>query len=1027
MPRIADEVIERLKSEIAIERLAEARGVTFEKRGADLHGQCPFHEDQTPSLVVTPSKNLWHCLGACQQGGTVIDWVMKAEGVSFRHAVELLQNDYQPIATDAPRRSTVRKLPTMLERDAEDVKLLGQVVGYYHETLLASPEALEYLNRRGIGSKEAIETFRLGYANRTLGYRLPAKTRVEGAAIRGQLQRIGLMRSSGHEHFSGSLVVPVIDAMGTVTEVYGRKLLDNLRPGTPKHLYLPGPHRGVWNERALVASSEVILCEALIDALTFWCAGYRNVTTSYGVEGFTADHLAAFKRHGTERVLIAYDRDEAGDKAAEKLAAKLQSEGLDCYRLLFPKGMDANEYALKVGPAEKSLGVAIRSAQWLGKGQPKARVSSVAEPVSETSRAPDPLTSLAAEEAAKDKNPHAMPEPLMPQMPAPVPPIPALVLPEPAMPLVVAEPKSIGTEHEYAVAFGARRYRVRGLEKNASYECLKVNVLVSAPGLDGTESVHVDTLDLYQARHRAAFIAAAASELGVAGEVVKADLAKLLLALETEQEKLLAGAREPTKPTPHAMSDEARAAALAMLKDPRLIERIASDFSRAGIVGETSNALVGYLAAVSRKLDRPLALLIQSTSAAGKSSLLDAVLRFIPEEDRVVYSAMTGQSLFYMGEMNLKHKLLAIAEQEGAARATYALKLLQSEGELTIASTSKDATTGKLVTEEYRVEGPVMIALTTTAAEIDEELLNRCLVLTIDEGRAQTQAIHAQQRARRTLNGLLAKAEREAILNLHQNAQRLLEPLAVVNPYADKLTFLDDRTRTRRDHEKYLTLIDTIALLHQHQRARRSVEHGGKTLHYIEATLDDIALANELAHEVLGRTLDELPPQTRRLLGLVIGLVEAQCQAQQMSRALVRFTRRELREVTKWGDTQLKIHLARLVELEYLLLHRGGRGLTFEYELLYDGAAETAEIARVSGLIDVEALKCNYEVERSGQNAHRSGSGRPLVGGRSGGGRGAELDASLENLKSLAASHVNGAEKAPLVREPGTSYVSTSL
>jgi len=190
----------------------------------------------------------------------------------------------------------VKKLPMPIAPDAEDAKLLAQVIEYYHETLLGSPEALDYLKHRGIGSEEAIKTFKLGFANRTLGYRLPATTRVEGAEIRGRLQRLGVLRDSGHEHFNGSIV--------EVTEVYGRKITEGLRPGTPLHLYLPGPHRGVWNESALAENPEIILCEALIDALTFWCAGYRNVTAAYGIEGFTPDHLAAFKVHGTRRVLI---------------------------------------------------------------------------------------------------------------------------------------------------------------------------------------------------------------------------------------------------------------------------------------------------------------------------------------------------------------------------------------------------------------------------------------------------------------------------------------------------------------------------------------------------------------------------------------------------------------------------------------------------------------------------------------------------------------------------------------------------
>ena len=93
----------------------------------------------------------------------------------------------------------------------------------------------------------------------------------------------------------------------------------------------------MWNEAALIASKDIILCEALIDALTFWCAGYRNVTTSYGVNGFNEYHREAFQKHGTKRVYIAYDRDEAGEKAAAKHAEELMRMGIECFRVQFPK------------------------------------------------------------------------------------------------------------------------------------------------------------------------------------------------------------------------------------------------------------------------------------------------------------------------------------------------------------------------------------------------------------------------------------------------------------------------------------------------------------------------------------------------------------------------------------------------------------------------------------------------------------------------------------------------------------------
>ncbi|EMQ2878747.1 toprim domain-containing protein [Vibrio navarrensis] len=1003
MARLADEVIERIKRDISLVRLVESQGYALKKHGKDYSLSCPFHDDKTASLIITPATNLWHCMGACQKGGSVIDWVMQTQGVSFRFACELLQKDLGLITeapNKAPTKNTTTKLTPPLAANADSQTALKQVIDYYHATFKQSPEVQEYLRSRGLEHAELIDRFKLGFANRTLGYRLPEKNRKAGAELRGKLQEIGILRDSGHEHFNGSLVVPIMDEHGTITEVYGRKILGNrLRKGTAQHLYLPGPHEGVWNVQAFKASSEIILCEALLDAMTFWVHGFRNVTASYGTSGFTASHLAALKQHDIKRVLIAYDRDEAGNTAAAKLADKLQAEGIDCFRILLPKGMDVNEYAQQVTPAQKSLGLVIRNAEWMGSGKAPERQLDITtvEPAfdPDTGEVLDNLPPLAADTV--------LPEP------APIP-EPVSASPQPEAPQTVDAEQS---EHELVINLGDRRYRIRGLQKNMSYDQLKVNVLVNKG-----DNFHVDTLDIYSARHRASYIKQAGIELGLKDDIIKKDLGKVLLKLEELQEKQIKTALEPESKTA-PISDEDQQAALALLKDPSLLSRILDDFNRAGVVGEETNKLVGYLAGVSRKLDKPLAVIIQSSSAAGKSSLMDAVLNMMPEEERVQYSAMTGQSLFYMGETNLKHKILAISEEEGAENASYALKLLQSEGEVTIASTGKDPTTGNLMTQEYRVEGPVMLFLTTTAIDIDEELLNRCVVLTVNETREQTAAIHAMQRARQTLEGLLAEEDKKDIIQLHRNAQRLLRPLLVANPFAKELTFLDDKTRTRRDHMKYLTLIRAIALLHQYQRPLKTINHKGKHLSYVEVTLDDIDTANRLASDVLGRTLDELPPQSRKLLHLITAWVAEQSQRLKVEQKDFRFSRKDVRDVTGWGNTQLKVHLRRLEDMEYLLVHRGGRGQSFVYELLYDGQGQGGE-AFLMGLIDTDNLKKHQcDAKKSGLSENKAEQGRAQVGTESEGGHTLESrtvqglngksresgSESTYNVEKLVASH----------------------
>lgn len=349
MARIPEAVVATVKS-IPLTPLVENYGVELTPHGDNAVGHCPFHKDDNPSFIVTVSKNLYHCFG-CNAAGSPIDFIEGIERVGFRHAVEILREKYLSLAADTPLAACLPvKTATRINLSADDQTQVNEVVDYYHRHI---EEAWPYLESRWLDCAELVRAHRLGFANRTLGYHLPDKQLKAGKEMRARFIELGILRESGHETFRGSLVIPIFDEAGNVTGIYGRKVTPRLREGTPVHLYLKGKHRGVWNWQGLVDAKEVILCEALIDALTFYRAGFHNVTSSYGVQGFTEDHLETFRRYGTRRVLIAYDRDEAGDTAARTLAARLTAEGISCARLEFPAGMDANEYALGLARAMK--------------------------------------------------------------------------------------------------------------------------------------------------------------------------------------------------------------------------------------------------------------------------------------------------------------------------------------------------------------------------------------------------------------------------------------------------------------------------------------------------------------------------------------------------------------------------------------------------------------------------------------------------------------------------------------------------
>jgi hypothetical protein len=287
--------------------------------------------------------------------------------------------------------------------------------------------------------------------------------------------------------------------------------------------------------------------------------------------------------------------------------------------------------------------------------------------------------------------------------------------------------------------------------------------------------------------------------------------------------------------------------------------------------------------------------------------------------------------------------------------AIYSVRSIQSSKQITIAYTGKDPATGEQKTLENIVEGPLMVFITTTQVDIDGETASRFVFISIDESEPMTKKVLEKQRQAHTMTGMLNKLKADTIIKKHQNANRLLKPLYVFNPYAELLTFTSKSLRARRDHTKYLNLISAVAYLFQHQRKRRTIDHNGQTIDYINVTLEDIEKANRIANHVLGRSLDELPPPSRALLKLI----QDMCKQHTKKKSQIEeyhFTRKDIREFCCWSDFQVKTHVRQLVELEYLYVVIGKKGKEYVYELICtDGGKDDQPF--LVGLTDIKQLR----------------------------------------------------------------------
>ena len=963
MARIPDEQIEQLKETISIERVCRSYGIMLHEHGLnDYAGLCPFHEEDEPSFIVTPGKNLYNCMG-CARGGSVIDLVMELERITFREAVESLAKRYglDPIARGAAsscaettarlqkQKNPREEAPSVpAERAAQ---LLERVVTLYEHAFAEDARGIEYLASRGIADKEQLTAHRAGYSNGSLVKILPRT-----GPVLDELKALGILNRSGHEHFAGCVVFPVLDVEGNIVTLYGRYTAQG-DPSTTsgqgkRHVFLPKRHKGLWNAPIIKTYPEIIVVESILDGLSVEAAGYPNVVALNGSGGLHDGDIEDLHAHGVQKLILMLDGDKAGAVAADKLERRVKTHpALDRgaapiaieYKAL-PDDQDPNSFMLGFGRGK--LAELIESKR----GVLPETFAMRASPETQADNLPDEGQTDTPRASSQTRDQQAHRE----QRDREAPTERSHDRGRSSTGTAAGDgggSRPGGRTDDFTVACGPRAYRLMGLEKSSRK--LKVTIRVEHAG-----RLHVDTLDLYSSRSRKILAGDLCRLYEETAETIEADIGKLIKRCESVQLK----EEDSQANAPSVMTPKDKAAAEAFGRRSDLIAVILSDFEKCGLVGEEPNKLLAYLAAVSRKMDAPLSLLVLSSSGAGKTALQDCALSFVPPEDLVKLTSLSGKALFYKERLALKHKVLALEEGDGAEEATYAIRNLISAGELVIESTIKDLGTGRLTTMENRVEGPTSVFITTTNPETDPETKSRFFVTSIDEGREQTRKILIFQRQRQTLDGLVGNMAADAILKRHRNFQRLLQPLAVVNPFADRLAYGDDRLQGRRDQPKYLNLIRAVAFLRQMQKQVEHTQRNGESVPYVLVDVEDVRVANTLAHEILGRSLDELSRPGRSLLLLldemveqIAGRLKKEAEENRPSRTAVTFTRREIREATGWAHTRVHRYLKELVDLEYVLIDTGRNGTLCRYRLAYEGQGKNGERFML-GLTDPEAL-----------------------------------------------------------------------
>jgi len=445
------------------------------------------------------------------------------------------------------------------------------------------------------------------------------------------------------------------------------------------------------------------------------------------------------------------------------------------------------------------------------------------------------------------------------------------------------KPKKTIDNGQHVFTFLEMTYYVKPLNlTSASLKCILTAQMA--------DDKFTDRIDLYIASSRRVFSKSCASMFVDDAGLIESDLHKII----TEVEKI-----RDSKTTAEIYAQDVigkdEEEAKAVLMNPNMLDEFVTDMRSNGFVGEEINLKLGLLMSISRLLDKPLSVIVQSSSGSGKSFLLNALCDITPPESLIFMSKLTPSSLYYMPD--LRHKLLCVDESHGSEGSLYPLRTLQSNHKLVLACPMKDGATGSTVTKQIMVMGPVSFMESTTSDSLHPENASRAIILKMDESPEQTMRILESQRQAVIEGNVDSKDE---LFKKWQNVQRLLgkRKLKIYIPFAHHLKF-PTGPNARRDNQKMLSLIQAVALLRSFQRSIQD--------DCVLADVDDYRIAFDLLVPQLSNAQDELSERAKDLLKILT------------DRERTPFTRRQLMEDHGLPYSKVWRSMAELIKQEIIV------------------------------------------------------------------------------------------------------------